>query len=198
MTLGSRARKSARGNRWGLAVLGLPFLACGAAALATGLGVFGAGLARATLLSDAAAGQLQRPWVPYVAAAVAVLVALLALRWLIVQGRTDAVARLRMEPDPASGTTELSAGAARGVFEDEVGDYPGVRRARARMTESSVRPHLRLDLTLNDDADAAAVWRRVRSEALENLRTALELERLPAVIRMSMTAPPKNPRREPA
>jgi hypothetical protein len=54
---------------------------------------------------------------------------------------------------------------------------------------------VRLALTLDDDADVRGVWQRVRSDALANLRSSLDLERVPAVVRMSMTAPAKNPRR---
>ncbi|GLU47638.1 alkaline shock response membrane anchor protein AmaP [Nocardiopsis ansamitocini] len=196
MTVGKKARKSARGNRWGLAFVGLLLLAAGAAALAAGLGAFGTGVAGSPLLTDSAARYTRASWVPYAVVALSVVLALIALRWLVVQGRVDWVGRLRMEPEPLMGTTELTAGAARGVFEEEVGEYPGVRRARVKMTESSSSPHLRLDLTLNADADATAVWRRVRGEALENLRSSLELDRLPAVVRMTMTAPAKNPARE--
>ncbi|GAB3210558.1 hypothetical protein GCM10027294_29450 [Marinactinospora endophytica] len=176
--------------------MGLLLVLAGAAALATGWGLFGVGPARSALVGAPIVDGLRRPWVPYVVAAVAIVVALLALRWLVVQGRTDTVGRLRMDPGDEGGTTEMPAGVARSVFEEEIGDYAGVRRARAHITESGVDPQLRVDLTLNDDADASAVWRRIRAEALDDLRTSLELERLPAVIRMSMTAPPRNPRRE--
>ena len=189
-----RCRKSARGNRLGLVIVGVALLAAGLAALAAGQGLLGGDLAASPLLSERGNEVLGQQWVPYVVVAVAVVAGFLALRWLMVQGMNDTVGRLFLERN-AAGNVEMSEGVARGALEQEVSDYPGVRRVRARLTESSAEPHLRLALTLEDDADVTRVWQRVRSEALANLRGALELERVPAVIRMSMTAPAKNPRR---
>ncbi len=189
-----RSRRSARGNRLGLVIVGVVLLAAGLAALAAGQGLFGGGVAASPLLGDQVTEVLAQPWVPYVAVAVAVVIGFLALRWLMVQGMNDTVGRLFLERND-DGNVEMSESVARGALEQEVADYPGVRRARARLTESSDQPHLRLALTLEDDADVAGVWKRVRSEAIDNLRGALDLERVPAVIRMSMTAPAKNPRR---
>ncbi|CAL9426877.1 hypothetical protein SUDANB121_01985 [Nocardiopsis dassonvillei] len=189
-----RARRSARGNRQGLLLVGVLLVAAGAAALAAGQGVFGSRLAGEVLLNDGVRGVLAAPWVPYAVVAVAFAAAFLALRWLLVQGLNDTVGRLVLDRDPR-GRVEISESVARGALEQEVADYPGVRRARARLTESAEEPHLRLALTLDDDADVTGVWQRVRSEALANLRRSLELESVPAVVRMSMTAPAKNPRR---
>ncbi|WP_306370266.1 alkaline shock response membrane anchor protein AmaP [Nocardiopsis sp. CC223A] len=189
-----RARRSARGNRQGLLLVGIVLLAAGAAAFAAGRGLFGAGMAGDALLNDAVRGALAAPWMPYAVVAVAFVAAFLALRWLLVQGLDDTVGRLVLERG-ADGRLEMPESVARGALEQEVAAYPGVRRARARLTESADAPHLRLALTLDDDADVAAVWRRVRSEALADLRRSLELETIPAVVRMSMTAPAKNPRR---
>ncbi|MDT0331099.1 Asp23/Gls24 family envelope stress response protein [Nocardiopsis lambiniae] len=189
-----RARRSARGNRQGLLLVGIVLLAGGAVAFAAGRGLFGARVAEGSLLDDGAMAVLGSPWAPYVAVAVAFVAAFLALRWLMVQGLNDTVGRLVLERGE-EGRVEMSESVARGALEQEVADYPGVRRARARLTESADEPHLRLSLTLEDDADVTGVWRRVRSDALANLRRSLELERIPAVVRMSMTAPAKNPRR---
>ncbi|PSK92264.1 hypothetical protein CLV63_11821 [Murinocardiopsis flavida] len=196
MAAGDSARGPARVNRIVLALVGLVLIAAGAAALAVGAGVFGAGPARAELFGGPVAAWLGRPWAPYALAAAAIIVALLALRWLTALGGTDTVGRLRMETEAAPGTIEMPAAVARGALEEQVGRYPGVRRVRANLAESRHDPSVRLDLTLNADADVADVWRRCRGEAIEQLRGSLEVDRLPAVIRMSMTAPPKNPRRE--
>lgn len=189
-----RSRKSARGNRWGLAVVGAVPLVAGLAALAAGQGLFGASLADSPLLSPPVTDVLAQQWVPYAAVAVAVVVGFLALSWLMAQGLNDTVGRLVLEQGD-DGRVEMSESVARGALEQEVADYPGVRRARARLTESGDAPHLRLALTLDDDADVTRVWQRVRSDALANLRRSLDLDRVPAVVRMSMTAPAKNPRR---
>lgn len=189
-----RCRRSARGNRWGLAVVGAVLLAVGAAALAAGHGLLGADLEGSALLNPRVGDLLGRRWVPYVVVAVAFAVGFLALRWLLVQGLNDTVGRLVLERG-ADGRVEMPECVARGALEREVTDYPGVRRARARLTESGAAPHLRLVLLLDEDADVAGVWQRVRSEALAHLCQALDLERVPAVVRMSMTAPDGRPRR---
>ena len=189
-----RVRRSARGNRLGLMIVGTLLLVAGLAALAVGQGIFGEGAATSPLLGDRVDEVLAQQWVPYVAVAVAFIAGFLALRWLMVQGMNDTLGRLYLEQGD-EGNVEMAENVARGAFEQEVAEYPGVRRARARLTESNARPHLRLALTLDEDADVARVWRRVREEALANLRTALGLERVPVVIRMSMTSPAKNPGR---
>ncbi|NKZ01084.1 hypothetical protein [Nocardiopsis alborubida] len=191
---GDRSRRSARGNRWGLAVVGAALLAAGLVSLAAGRGLFGGGAADSALLGPGVREALDQQWVPYAVVAVAFVAGFLALRWLMAQGLNDTVGRLVLERGD-QGRLEMSENVARGALEQEVADYPGVRRARARLTESADAPHLRLALTLDDDADVAGVWRRVSSEALANLRRALDLEQVPAVVRMSMTAPAKNPRR---
>lgn len=189
-----RYRRSARGNRWGLAAVGTVLLAVGLAALAAGQGLFGADLAGQALLGEQAQGVLAQQWVPYVAVAIAFVVAFLALRWLMSQGIHDTVRRLSLEGG-GEGRVLVDEDVVSDVVENEVTDYPGVRRARAHLTESVHQPHLRLALTLDEDADVAQVWHRVRGNALVDLRRSLGLEEVPTVVRMSMTAPARHTRR---
>ena len=88
------SRRTARGNRIGLVVVGLVLLAAGAYALARGVAV------RPELLGSAHAPltdqhvrryPTSQSWFWPVVAGVTVMIALLALRWLAVQARTDAV-----------------------------------------------------------------------------------------------------------
>ncbi|WP_460861583.1 alkaline shock response membrane anchor protein AmaP [Nocardiopsis coralliicola] len=194
-----RARRTARGNRWGLAVVGAVLFAGGAAASAAGAGLLGGSAAGAELgaLAGTAPG-----WLPWAAAAAAVLIALLALRWIAAQGRTDTVGSVQLEPEggadsgagPGTGRTTLTAGAAQEALEQAAAACPGVRRARARITESSRTPGLRVDVTLDDDADIAAVCGTLRTGPLNDLRTALERDRLRTVLRLTMAAPADQPR----
>nr|WP_221308938.1 alkaline shock response membrane anchor protein AmaP [Nocardiopsis mwathae] len=181
-----------------MALLGGLLLCGGTVSLAAGLGLFGGPAARAAIADTPDLIGRPEPWTGWVVAALLVILALLALRWLLVQLRTDAVARVVLGDRDAGGRTELDAKAARTAFEDQVRGLPGVRRAHAAVTESPVRPHLRLDITVDEDSDVADVWRRVRAEALRDMRTALELDRLPAVVRLSMAAPPRDRRHRPA
>ncbi|MEV2279089.1 alkaline shock response membrane anchor protein AmaP [Nocardiopsis sp. NPDC049922] len=187
-------RRSARGNRIGLVVVGTALLAVGLASLAAGRGVLGQDLAGEAIASAQVRDVLEQRWVPYATVAAAFLAGFLALRWLLVQGMNDTVGRLVLDHGP-QGRVEMSESVARGALEQEVAEYPGVRRARARLTESCAAPHLRLALLLEEDADVTRVWERVRSEAVANLGEALDLERIPTVIRMSVAAPARTPRR---
>ena len=189
-----RYRRSARGNRWGIALVGALLLVIGLMALAAGQGLFGSGAAGQALLGSPVLAVLGQQWVPYVAVAVAFVAGFLALRWLLSQGLNDTIGRLSLDKTE-DGHVTMGENVVGGALEREVSDYPGVRRARAHLTESATDPRLRLALTLDEDADVTEVWQRVRTEALTNLRNALELDTVPAVVRMSMTAPAKNPSR---
>ncbi len=67
-------------------------------------------------------------------ATIAVLVALLALRWLAVQTRSDTIGHIGLESDPRHGVTRLSAGAATGALEDDLSASSYVQRVNATVT----------------------------------------------------------------
>lgn len=188
------ARRTARGNRQGLALVGLLLLAAGAAVPLLVYGPFhpfSMGQEGETLGSvwERIAPLLSAPWIPYAAAALAVAVLLLALRWLLVQGRSARVTSLRLE-EGERGRTDVVARAACKALASEVSGYPGVRRGRAQLTESTREPCLLLDLVLAEDADPVAVWQRCRNDALARLRVSLDLDRIPTVLRISVAGQP--------
>jgi len=188
-----RARRTARGNRVGLALTGLPLLLCGAAGLAAGTGLLGDGVAAAPIGGSGAgplAPALSWPWTPHVAAAVALAVTVLAVRWLLVQGRSNRTRHLRLGEDTVAGRTGVPASAAADAVVAQVCGDPRVRSARARFTESSREPRLWLDLELTEGADPVDAWRGCRDGAVTSLRDSLELERLPTVVRMSVSGRP--------
>ncbi|MFE1166210.1 hypothetical protein [Nocardiopsis sp. NPDC058789] len=190
------ARRTARGNRQGLALVGVVLTAVGATVPLLAYGPFDLlppGASGETLGSVGAllAPHLSAPWVPYAAAGLAVVVAVLALRWLVVQGRTARVPSLRLD-EGERGRTDVAARAACSALAREVGGYPGVRRGRAQLTESPREPCLRLDLVLAEDADPVAVWRRCRDDGLVRLRASLGLDRLPTVLRVSVSGQPSD------
>ena len=177
-------RRTARGNRLGLALTGLALLAGGLAALARGLGRW------PHLLGDAHVPVIDRStrafagdhlWFWIALAAVAVVLALLALRWLAVQTRSEAVRDIRLEPDPRQGTTTLPARAVTGALHDDLGESPYLRRTTASLTGSPARPRLHLVVTLEPEADPAAVRDRVHA-TLGRLRGAMETADLPTVV----------------
>ncbi len=180
-------RHTARISRAGLILIGLILLAGGGTALARGLDAFPAVLGRAgaALLSHA---QTRYPaghaWVWPAAAAAAAVIALLALWWLAAQTRANTVRRLSLEPDRTHGVTVLPADAATGVITDELESYPGIQRASATLQGSPAAPRLQLSVTVEDHADPAILRTRIEAEALAHLRTALELDTIPTVLRI--------------
>lgn len=178
--------RTARGNRIGLAIVGLVLLVAGAAALVRGLdlmpGVLGEADAPVTeqRVRDFAADQL---WFWVLLAIVLILIALLALRWLAVQTRTDAVRNLRLEPDTRRGSTVMPAAAATGALEDDLANSPYLRRAQASLNGSATRPRLHLNLTMEPTAPPHAVRERTH-EALDRYARAMENPQTPTVVKL--------------
>jgi hypothetical protein len=93
--------RTARGNRVGLAVTGLVLLTAGGYVLARSLGAFGSTQARQPVYTDAEAGWIRTTiWIWPAVAAVGVMIAILALRWLIVQLRTERLNSAHREHRP--------------------------------------------------------------------------------------------------
>ena len=120
-------------------------------------------------------------WASYVAVVAAVIVGLLALRWLLAQTiRKPATGTWRLEEDPRSGVTRLDAQTAAAPLVAEIEAYPGVHRASARLSGTAARPVLHLVIGTEDAADITKLRRRIDAEALPRLRQALDLPALPA------------------
>lgn len=161
-----------RVNRGVLALLGLLLLGLGAAGLALSLGGFGGDLADSPVVPDAVrAFAAETPWFWWAVAGVCLLVALLALRWLLVQLRTSTVSRLDLTTDPRDGITTLHAGALTAAVEDAATAIRGVHRAGARLhDEHGDRLHLAVDLT--EHADIADVRAELETRLVPDLRRA--------------------------
>jgi hypothetical protein len=176
--------RTARGNRVGLTIVGLALIVAAVAALTRGLGLWPA------LLGDAAdpvtnqrvrAFAADHLWFWLALAAVAILIALLALRWLIVQTRTEAIGAIRLEPDSRHGGTTVPAGTLTAALRDDLGESPYVRRTHATLNGPPARPRLALAVTLEPNADLTAAERRIE-EALDRLRRAMETDRLTTTV----------------
>ena len=180
-------RHTAHVSRTGLVIVGLILLLGGGVVLARGLNVSSPilGSAHAPL---ATRSQIQYPaqhgWVWPAAAAAAAVVALLALWWMAAQTSTKTVRRLPVEPDRIHGTTVLRADAATSAITDELESYPSIRSAGAALHGSPLAPGLQLSVTAENRADPATSRARIETEALAHLRTALELDTIPTVLRI--------------
>ena len=180
------SRRTARGNRLGLALVGAALLLAGVAGLIRGLGwwpgVFGAAQSGVTEQSSRFAAE-QGDWFWPVLAAVLVLIGLLALRWLLVQARTGSVRTLRLEQDSRRGTTTVPARVVTAALTADLADGVPLRRVNAGLTGSPTRPRLHLSAALPAGADPVSARARI-GEALWRQRRALEVDRLPTVVTM--------------
>ena len=180
-------RHTAHVSRTGLVIVGLLLLLGGGVVLARGLNASSSilGSSHASLATPA---QIRYPaqhgWVWPAAAAAAAVVALLALWWMAAQTSTKTLRRLPVEPDRIHGTTVLRADAATGAITDELESYPSIRSAGAALHGSPLAPGLRLSVTAENRADPATSRTRIETEALAHLRTALELDTIPTVLRI--------------
>jgi hypothetical protein len=184
-------RRTARGNRIGLTVLGLVLLAGAAALFGARLGWYGTSGKRARVYPGSAAGFVRDngDWLWPVAAAVAILLGLLFLRWLLVQSRTDTVRRVVADTDADgadSGRTLLAAGAVTDAVQDDVAGVRGVRRARATLTGPRDAPTLWLAVTTTADADLGRLRRHLAATTLPDVRAALEQPDLPVQVTVAV------------
>jgi hypothetical protein len=184
-------RRTARGNRIGLALAGAVLFVAGAYALARGLDWNSGALGRA-------ASQLITPgmrhfvtthaaWFWSVTAIVCAILALLALRWLLVQARTEAIGTFSLERDKRRGTTRLPADAVTDAFEDDLQASLYIQQASAVLVGSADNPHLMLIATLRTGADPTDAIERI-GQALSRLRTVLEHQTLKATVRLRTTS----------
>jgi hypothetical protein len=175
--------RTARGNRIGLALVGLALVGPAAYTLLRGTGQL-AGLPADGPVVPAPLRELasteQWFW-PAVAVGVG-LVTLLALRWLLVQARSDKLDKLVLD-EAQHGATYLDARALGSATADQVAALPSVRRARATLVDISNAAQLRLTLVVDQDLDMDELRSGVLA-ALHDSRRLLQHENLHAVVHL--------------
>ncbi|WP_433088768.1 alkaline shock response membrane anchor protein AmaP [Dactylosporangium sp. CA-052675] len=177
-----------RTNRVALAVLGLVLLGMGVTGLLLGAEFFGARAAHRTLVDNDVVrfAIAQRDWLWPVVAVFAVVVALLALRWLhTILFSTGRLAGIRVAGDRAAGRTTLISAALRDAVSGEIEQYRGVRSARTHVEGSPADPRLAVTVHADRDADLAALRHNIEDNALIHARHALDAPALP--IRLDVT-----------
>lgn len=187
------SRRTARGNHYGLTLTGLILLVGGGLALARGFDVlgrvtiFGSATAHGPLLSTTESSYAEtHTWFWYAVAALAVIVALWALRWILVQTRSDRLRELHLERDRARGSTRLSTAALTDALQDEIETYRGVHRARARLTNKPSRPRLTLTVGAEENVDIGELRHRITSEAIPHARQVLDRDELPVLLTLRL------------
>lgn len=173
--------RPARLNRTLLFTAGLILLAAGAFELGTRSGVIRLVPRHQELLFLPAHPPR---WAAYVALAAAIVAGLAALRWLAAQAgrRRPRTALWRLTADPERGVTTMQAATAAAPLAADVETYDGVRAAGAWLAGPRHSPVLYLDVRTDHDADLTALRRDISDHAMPRLRTALELDDLPAAI----------------
>ena len=157
-------------NRIVLTVLGLLLLTVGGFGLALSFGAFGASRADNPVLPDEVRTYPDgRPWFWWAVAGALLLIAVLALVWLLAQLKTDRTTRLELTTNAQDGYTTLHASALTNAVEDEVLGITGVSNASANVREHRGK-RLFLRVELAESADINAVRTRIENEVVAHLR----------------------------
>jgi hypothetical protein len=173
-------------NRTVLTLLGLVLLAAGGLGLAYSFGAFGEGEHPVVPqgMRDFAQDQ---GWFWWAVAGGCLLIALLALRWLLAQLHTDRVGRVDLTTDDRDGLTTLSAGALTEAVESETQQLRGVVGASAHLRERRGR-RLLLDVDLAEYADIAEVRQSVEDRVVAHARQAVDDPDLPVDVELRPSA----------
>ena len=171
-------------NRVVLAALGLLLVAAGGLGLALSVGAFGAWRASSPVLpQEVSTFPDGRPWFWWAVAGVLLLIAVLALLWLLVQLRTDRASRLDRTTDARDGYTTLHAGALTDAVEDEAAGITGVTGVSAHVHEHR-GPRVHIHVEMDDSADIGEVRTRLEDEVVAHLREGVGDPRFPVAIEL--------------
>lgn len=177
-----------RTNRTVLTILGFLLLATGLSLAVTAFGGLGDARAGRFLAANRVwsyAGDNGR-WLWPVVAVVALIVLILAVRWLVaILFSTDRVKNLPLRTEGGRDRVTLAAPAVSDAVEAEVETYRGVRSARARVIGRPERLELALQVDTELDADLAAIRDRIERDAVAHARRALDAPDLP--VRLDLT-----------
>ncbi|MDP9865511.1 MULTISPECIES: hypothetical protein [Streptosporangium] len=187
-------RKTARGNRLGLLVMGLLLTALGALTVARGAGALPRSLApaREPLLGAPVREAFTRhgPWPWWALAAGGIVLALLGLRWLLVQGRHTRLGGIRLASGPG-GVTDIDAGSVSDALAADVSAHPAILGASATMVGTQANPAVRLRVVADENLPMSAIREQLDGVAVPRMRQALETEHIPAVAQVSLEEPPR-------
>jgi hypothetical protein len=165
-----------RTNRIALSLLALLLIAAGLDAGAASLGLYGQATEHSRLMVNPTGHFFgtQGGWLWPVIAVAALIVVILALRWLAaLLFSTDRTHDLPIAREGRPGRTLLAVGALTDAVAGEVASYRGVDNARARLIGDPSRPRLVVTAVLEETADLAALRQRIETDALTHARTAL-------------------------
>lgn len=169
-------------NRTVLTLLGLLLLAASGLGLALSFGAFGDG-DRPVLPQPMRDFAKDQPWFWWAVAAVCLLLALLGLRWLLAQLRTDRIGRLELTTDDREGLTTVHASALAEAIETEAESLRGVAGASAHVLDRGGR-RVTLAVDLADYADISEIRQALEDRVVSDARQALDDPKLPVDIEL--------------
>jgi hypothetical protein len=179
-----------RTNRVMMLLFAVLLIAAGLDAGAASIGVYGAATAHGHLMANPTAHFIgaNGVWLWPVAAVAALIVALLALRWLIaLLFSTDRSGDLLIRSGSGAGRTTLAGGALTDAVVEEIEGYRGVNAARARLIGDREDPELVVTAALEQTADFTALRQRIETEALTHARQALGDMALPTQLDLTIS-----------
>jgi hypothetical protein len=179
-----------RTNRTLLIVFALLLLAVGLDAGAASIGLYGTATQNSTLMDNPSGHYFgaHGVWLWPVVAVAALIIGLLALRWLIaLLFSTDRSGDLLIKPSTGAGRTTLAHRALADAVVGEIEGYRGVDSARARLIGDSDDPELVVRAVLEETADFTALRQRIETEALTHARQALGNMSLPTQLDLTIT-----------
>jgi hypothetical protein len=178
-----------RTNRTMMLVFALLLIAVGLDAGAASIGGYGTGTAHSHLMANPTGHFIgaNSIWLWPVAAVAALIVALIALRWLIaLLFSTDRSGDLLIRSGSGAGRTTLANGALTDAVAEEIEGYRGVNSARARLIGDREDPELVVTAGLEQTADFTALRQRIETEALTHARQALGDMALPTQLELTI------------
>ncbi|MDT7581018.1 MAG: hypothetical protein QOK35_2282 [Pseudonocardiales bacterium] len=189
-----RSQATRRVNRIVLALLGLVLTAVGVLTVLAGLGVLGSAIADGPVLVDGASRfAADTPWFWPAVGVGGVVLAALALRWLLIQLRSNHIGDIDVESDRSRGETVLSPGAVTAALDAEIESYLGVDSAHSVLRDHHGRTLLLVKVGLNGRVGVAEIRDAVETRAVAHARQALDEPDLPA--RIELTVSPRRVRR---
>ena len=169
-------------NRTWLAILGVLLLVGGLLALAIGTGLAttvttSAPTSSTRVIGSGAAQTFASNGAVILVLVIALVAALLGLRWLLAQvPRTNAAAALRLQDDAASGITTVEPSVLTDAVSRQVQRLAGVTSASAVMRGTADAPELTVTLTANDHTDVPALLRALQTGPVADLERAIEAQ----------------------
>lgn len=178
-----------RTNRFALLLLSVLLIAAGGFGGAAAFGLMGTSTEKRTLTDNPVwryVGQ-HGDWVWAAAALLALLIALLAMRWLFtLLASTDRIGEIRIAGAADGGRTRLTGSALTDAVSTEIGTTAASAPPRPTWLATAARPNW-VSTVLHDDADFAAVRRRIETGALTHARAAVGDPSMPITLNLNVT-----------